>query len=168
MSKFSVSVEVDKPIQHCWDILMDESRMAEWAIGFQSIETIEGEPMTVGSKHRMVFEERGKELVFIETVKVIDPPREFTFDLDHEVMNSTVSMTLKVLARRGRCSPATRTDADQAPVEDHDALHGAADEEAAVPTAREPQGHHGGELSSLDVRDKTWCASRRNRCRSTV
>ena len=93
MSKFSVSLEVDKPIQHCWDILMDESRMAEWAIGFQSIETIEGEPMTVGSKHRMVFEERGKELVFIETVKVIDPPREFTFDLDHEVMNSTVSMT---------------------------------------------------------------------------
>ena len=95
MSKFSVSLEVDKPIQHCWDILMDESRMAEWAIGFQSIETIEGEPMTVGSKHRMVFEERGKELVFIETVKVIDPPREFTFDLDHEVMNSTVSMTLE-------------------------------------------------------------------------
>ena len=95
MAKFSVSVEVDRPIQHCWDILMDESRMAEWAIGFQSIETIEGEPMTVGSKHRMVFEERGKELVFIETVKVIDPPREFTFDLDHEVMNSTVSMTLE-------------------------------------------------------------------------
>lgn len=95
MSKFSVSLEVDKPIQHCWDILMDESRMAEWAIGFQSIETIEGEPMTVGSKHRMVFEERGKELVFIETVKVIDPPREFTFDLDHEVMNSTVSMTFE-------------------------------------------------------------------------
>ena len=95
MSKFSVSLEVDKPIQHCWDILMDESRMAEWAIGFQSIETIEGEPMTVGSKHRLVFEERGKELVFIETVKVIDPPREFTFDLDHEVMNSTVSMTIE-------------------------------------------------------------------------
>lgn len=95
MAKFSVSLEVDKPIQHCWDIFMDESRMAEWAIGFQSIETIEGEPMTVGSKHRMVFEERGKELVFIETVKVIDPPREFTFDLDHEVMNSTVSMTFE-------------------------------------------------------------------------
>jgi len=93
MANFTVSVEVDRPMQHCWDILMDESRMAEWAIGFQSIETIEGEPMTVGSKHRMVFEERGKELVFIETVKVIDPPREFTFDLDHEVMNSTVSMT---------------------------------------------------------------------------
>ncbi len=95
MAKFSVCLEVDRPIQHCWDILMDESRMAEWAIGFQGIETIEGEPMTVGSKHRMVFEERGKELVFIETVKVIDPPREFTFDLDHEVMNSTVSMTLE-------------------------------------------------------------------------
>ena len=95
MSKFSVSVEVDRPIQHCWDIFMDESRMDEWAIGFKSVETIEGEPMTVGSKHRMVFEERGKEIVFIETVRVIDPPREFTYDLDHEVMNSTVSMTFE-------------------------------------------------------------------------
>ena len=105
MSKFSVSLEVDKPIQHCWDIIMDESRMAEWAIGFQSIETIEGEPMTVGSKHRMVFEERGKEVVFIETVRVIDPPQEFTFDLDHEVMNSTVSMMLESIgAERTRLS----------------------------------------------------------------
>ena len=95
MAKFSVSIEVDKPIQHCWDILMDESRMAEWAIGFKSVETIEGEPLTVGSKNRMLFEERGKEIVFIETVRVIDPPREFTFDLDHEVMNSTVSMALE-------------------------------------------------------------------------
>ena len=97
MAKFSVSIEVDKPIQHCWDILMDESRMAEWAIGFKSVETIEGEPMTVGSKNRMVFEERGKEIVFIETIMVIDPPREFTFDLDHELMNSTVSMTFESL-----------------------------------------------------------------------
>ena len=97
MSKFSVSIEVDKPIQHCWDILMDESRMAEWAIGFKGTETIEGEPMTVGSKNRMVFEERGKEIVFIETIRVVDPPREFTFDLDHEVMKSTVSMTCESL-----------------------------------------------------------------------
>ena len=95
MANFSVSVEVDRPIQHCWDIFMDESRMDEWAIGFKSVETIEGEPMTVGSKHRMVFEERGKEIVFIETVRVVDPPREFTYDLDHEVMNSTVSMTFE-------------------------------------------------------------------------
>ena len=108
MSKFSVSVEVDKPIQHCWAILMDESRMAEWAIGFKSAETIEGEPMTVGSKHRMVFEERGKEGVFIETITVIDPPREFSFDFDHEVMNSTVSMTFEsVGAERTRLSSYT-------------------------------------------------------------
>ena len=108
MAKFSVSIEVDKPIQHCWDILMDESRMAEWAIGFKSVETIEGEPMTVGSKNRMVFEERGKEIVFIETIMVIDPPREFTFDLDHELMNSTVSMTFESLgAERSRLSSYT-------------------------------------------------------------
>ena len=75
MPKFTVSIEVDKPIQHCWDILIDESRMAEWVIGFKRKETIEGEPMTVGSRHRAVFEEGGKEGVFIETIRVVDPPR---------------------------------------------------------------------------------------------
>ena len=64
--------------------------------------------MTVGSKNRMVFEERGKEIVFIETIMVIDPPREFTFDLDHELMNSTVSMTFESLgAERTRLSSYT-------------------------------------------------------------
>ena len=95
MPKYSVSVEVDVPIEEVWEVYMDESRMDEWLTGFRSMETIEGEPLTVGSKHRLVFEERGKEVVLVETVRVIDPPREFAFDLEHELMNSTMSVTLE-------------------------------------------------------------------------
>ncbi len=95
MPKYSVTVEVNRPIEEAWDIYMDESRMGEWLTGFRGIELIEGEPRTVGSKHKMLFEDRGKELILIETLTAIDPPREFAIDLDHELMNSSMSTTLE-------------------------------------------------------------------------
>ena len=95
MPNYSVSVEVDKPIEEAWDIYMDESRMGEWLTGYKSMELFEGEPLTVGSKHRVLFEDRGREVVLIETITAIDPPREFAFDLDHEIMNSSTRITLE-------------------------------------------------------------------------
>ena len=38
---------------------MDESKMGEWLEGYKSMEVLEGEPLTVGSKHKMIFEEDG-------------------------------------------------------------------------------------------------------------
>jgi len=95
MATLDVSIDVDKPIDEAWKVFMDESKMPEWLTGFQSMELIEGEPQTVGSKHRMVFEERGKEMIFIETVNAIEPPNEFSFTLDHESMASDMKMTLE-------------------------------------------------------------------------
>ena len=95
MPKYSVRIDIDRPIEEAWEVLMDESRMGEWLEGYKSMELIEGEPLTVGSKHKMIFEDRGKELVLIETVSAIDPPHEFAIDLDHELMNSSMSTTLE-------------------------------------------------------------------------
>lgn len=110
MPKYSASVEVNKPIEEAWDIYTDESRMGEWLTGYKSMELIEGEPLTVGSKHKILFEDRGRELVLIETVTAIDPPREFAFDLDHEIMNSSMSITLESIgANRTRLVSTTET-----------------------------------------------------------
>lgn len=99
MPQYSVSVEVQADIERAWDVFMDESKMDQWLIGFKSMEIIEGDPLTVGSKHKMFFEDRGREVVLVETVQSIRPPREFVFDLDHELMNSTVRMTLEERSR---------------------------------------------------------------------
>ena len=99
MPQYSVSVEVQADIERAWDVFMDESKMDQWLIGFKSMEIIEGDPLTVGSKHKMFFEDRGREVVLVETVQSIRPPREFVFDLDHELMNSTVRMTLEEPSR---------------------------------------------------------------------
>lgn len=98
MAEYTVSVEVNRPIDHAWDVFMDESKTAQWLTGFKRMEIIEGEPLTVGSRHKMVFEEDGSELVFVETVRVIQPPKEFSFDFDHEFMGSTLRVTLESVA----------------------------------------------------------------------
>lgn len=110
MPQYTVSVEVHADIEQAWDVFMDESKMSQWLKGFTSMETIEGEPLTVGSKYKMFFEERGREVVLVETVRAIHPPTQFAFDLDHELMNSTVDVTLE---RRGRgvTMISSRTDA---------------------------------------------------------
>ena len=95
MPKYRVSVEVARPIEQAWDLLQDESKMGEWLEGYKGMELLEGEPLTVGSKHKMIFEENGQELSFTETVTVIDPPTEFSFDFDHDMMSSSIQMTLE-------------------------------------------------------------------------
>ena len=95
MAKYSVSVEVSRPVEEAWDVLMDESKMSEWLEGYKSMEVLEGELLTVGSKHKMIFEEDGKELSFTETVTAIEPPKEFSFDFDHDIMRSNIQITLE-------------------------------------------------------------------------
>ena len=95
MPKYRVSVEVARPIEQAWDLLQDESKMGEWLEGYKGMELLEGEPLTVGSKHKMIFEENGQELSFTETVTVIDPPTEFSFDFDHDMMSSSIQITLE-------------------------------------------------------------------------
>lgn len=95
MPKYSVSVEVNKPIEEAWEVLMDESKMGEWLEGYKGMELIEGEPLTVGSKHKMIFEENGQEMTFTETVTAIEPLKEFSFDFDHDMMSSSIQMTLE-------------------------------------------------------------------------
>ena len=95
MPKYTVGMEVNKPIEVAWEVLMDESKMGEWLEGYKGMELIEGEPLMVGSKHKMIFEENGQELTFIETVTAIEPPNEFSFDFDHDMMSSSIQMTLE-------------------------------------------------------------------------
>ena len=94
MPTYSVRVDIDRPIEEAWEVLMDESKMGEWLEGYKGMELLEGEPLTVGSKHKMIFEENGQELTFIETVTAIEPLKEFSFDFDHDMMSSSIQMTL--------------------------------------------------------------------------
>jgi uncharacterized membrane protein len=93
--KTESSVTINKPVSDCWDYFMNEENLGKWLQGYQSTETIEGEPMTVGSKHRMKFEEKGRPMEFIETVTAVEPNKEFSFQLDHKMMTAQVQVLFK-------------------------------------------------------------------------
>ena len=85
---------IDRPKDHVWKKFEDESKMSEWLKGFKSIETIEGKPRTVGSKHRVTFEQDGQVIEMIETMTAYEEGRRFALTLENEVMYSEVDVSL--------------------------------------------------------------------------
>lgn len=85
-------VEVNAPVEKAWAIFTDESRMGDWLTGFQSIETINGNPGEVGSKYRMVFVENGEEMVITEEVTAYRENELFAFTLDADPLISDVEV----------------------------------------------------------------------------
>jgi len=86
--QYETRVVVDRPVDACWRVFADDSRMGEWLTGFKSIETISGEPHQAGSRFRLTFEEDGQQIVFEEEVLVWKEEEEFSFRLEHAMMDS--------------------------------------------------------------------------------
>ena len=57
---YTSKVEVHSTVEHSWEIFTDERYMKEWFPGFQRMEKISGEPLTVGSKWKLITKEDGK------------------------------------------------------------------------------------------------------------
>ena len=55
--------------------------MGDWLTGFESMETISGNPGEVGSKYRMIFVENGDEMVIMEEVTAFQENELFAFTL---------------------------------------------------------------------------------------
>ena len=95
MTHISTTVLINRPLGDVYSCFMDKDKLDRWLTGFKSVETILGEPLTVGSKHRMVFSERGKEVEMVETVTSIKENEEFAFLLDHDCMSSENRVTFR-------------------------------------------------------------------------
>ncbi len=87
-------VTIGKPLEGVWDKFSDPGNMGKWLDGFKSIETISGEPETVGSRHRIVIEKDGRRFEAIETVKEFVPQKRVAFELDGDIMTNDVIITV--------------------------------------------------------------------------
>lgn len=105
---YETRFEVDRPLADVWAVFHDETRLKDWLPGLQSIETVEGEPMTVGSRYRLTFVEEGSEVVMYETVTSVVPEREFAFLLTHEIVDSDITVSFEDLD--GRTAVVTRNE----------------------------------------------------------
>lgn len=88
-------ITIETTPEQVWQVFTDDSQMDKWITGFKQSKTISGEPLQVGSKHEMTFLERGKEMVFLETVTQVIPAKEYSFNLSNDMMTSKNKVTLK-------------------------------------------------------------------------
>ena len=92
-------IKVNKPINEAWGFLQDETKMDQWLEGFKSIDLIEGESGTVGSRYKVVVNPgQGQEdFTMTETIKSIKPEDHISlnFDSDMMVFDQTTSLTTK-------------------------------------------------------------------------
>ncbi|NNE99316.1 MAG: SRPBCC family protein [Pyrinomonadaceae bacterium] len=88
------TVSINKPPAEVWEKMMESENMGKWLKGFKSIETLSGEPGTVGSKYKIVIEEDGNRFEAIETVTEVVEDKRFAFTLDGEVLTNDVVVSL--------------------------------------------------------------------------
>jgi len=62
-------ITVNKSIKEAWAVQQDASKFGQWLEGFKSIDLIEGEAGTLGSKYKVVVQPEGQpDFVMTETV----------------------------------------------------------------------------------------------------
>jgi uncharacterized protein YndB with AHSA1/START domain len=99
-TEFRVRVEVERPVGVAWHVFADESRMEDWLGGFQSLETISGEPGEPGSRHRLTFVEDGQEIAFEEEVLSRVDYEKFSFRMTHPMMTGEYEIAFEDIDAR--------------------------------------------------------------------
>ena len=79
MKAIVLKIRIECPVEYTWQTFKNVDLMGEWVQGFVRLETVEGEPETAGSKHRLIFEEGRRQVELIQTVEAIEENQTFIF-----------------------------------------------------------------------------------------
>lgn len=91
--KFICSVNIKLPKNRVVELWEDPNNLKEWQDGFESFDHVSGEPGTPGARSKMVYSNRGKKIVLIETIKVNNLPDEFEGVYKADAMTNTMRNT---------------------------------------------------------------------------
>ena len=67
--KYHVEIEINRPINQVISLFDSFENLKKWQPGLQSFEHMEGTPGKIGAKTRLIYDERGKAVEMIETIK---------------------------------------------------------------------------------------------------
>ena len=98
---YSSSVTINAPIEKCWTVLQDTSRMKRWVEGFERMTLREGEAGKSGAVYELVIQQ-DKLYVMQETVKELRAPELASFELANDVMRSKYEFKLSGEGSRTR------------------------------------------------------------------
>lgn len=91
--EYSSSVRVNAPVEKCWSVLHDTSRMKKWMPGFVRLTLKRGEPMSPGATYEIVIRQ-DKLYVMSEILKEVRVPEFATYELTNDVMKSEYDFKL--------------------------------------------------------------------------
>ncbi len=92
-------IEVKAPVELCWKIYQDESRISEWMQGVKDIELIEGVGGAVGAKQKIVMNSTDQSSIsasnaeLVRTITQIKKPRLFSYDYTNPLMKGHSEIT---------------------------------------------------------------------------
>ncbi len=87
---YTSTVDVAAPVEEVWATFMDGPRMEEWLPGFTALEVVEGDAGTVGSLHRLYFDNGS---VLDERVTVVVPGERYAYDMEAALFTGSVDVT---------------------------------------------------------------------------
>jgi uncharacterized membrane protein len=85
-------IVVEKQAELAWAVFIDTSNMPRWLSGYKAMETISGEPNTVGSRYRYFFEEDGREIIMTEEITAFSHGELMAFTMENEMMANNTSI----------------------------------------------------------------------------
>jgi uncharacterized membrane protein len=89
--KYSVGIDINKPIDETVRLYENPDNLKEWMEGLQSIEVLSGEPGAVGSKAKLYFKMGKREIEMLETITKKDLPSEFAATYEAKGVYNIVS-----------------------------------------------------------------------------
>ncbi|MFT4831575.1 MAG: carbon monoxide dehydrogenase subunit G [Psychroserpens sp.] len=96
--KYTVSIDIDKPIDKVIELFDNPDNLKAWMEGLQSFEHLSGTPGQVGARSKLKFKMGKRDVEMIETVTVRKLPQEFSGTYEAEgvfniVKNKFVKLT---------------------------------------------------------------------------
>jgi len=95
--KFSCSVTIDLPREKVVAIFDNPNNMKHWQDGFVSFERISGGHGTVGSKSKIVYDQKGREMILTEIINIYNLPDEMTGTYEHEMMDNEMQNLFQII-----------------------------------------------------------------------
>jgi len=75
--KYTVEIEINKPVSRVIELFDSIDNMFKWMEGLEKFEPISGTPGQVGAKSKLTFKVKNRKMEMIEIITVKNLPKEF-------------------------------------------------------------------------------------------
>lgn len=92
MIKFKTNIDIKRPVEQVYAAFVDWAQAPRWRDGLTTVEIVSGKSGRSGSKQRLIFNRKGREITFEETMIDMVENEACYFRADHERMYSLTNV----------------------------------------------------------------------------